>query len=129
MDLAHKVVDREGLSGGQVKKRAKEVADGDWAAKAVKDAIAAAQAAVTAAVVATTASTAATVRLTRAPQASAEVELGVAAALELEEQRVAPRASRRASHSTPASSPRGALVITGPKNAEPSKWMVGVPTS
>lgn len=59
MDLAHKVVDREGLSGGQVKKRAKEIAEGDWAAKAVKDAIAAAQAAVTAAIVATTATTAA----------------------------------------------------------------------
>src|SRR6476661_2888913 len=52
MDLAHKVVDREGVSARQVKRRAKEVADGDWAAKAVKDAIAAAQAAVAAAVVA-----------------------------------------------------------------------------
>ena len=28
-----------------------------------------------------------------------------------------------------ASSPRGTRVITGPKNATPSMWMVGVPTS
>ncbi len=60
MDLAHKVVDREGLPARQLKSRAKEVADGDWAAKAVKDAIAAAQAAVAAATVAATASAAAT---------------------------------------------------------------------
>jgi hypothetical protein len=60
MDLAHKVIDREGIPARQVKERAKQVADGDWAAKAVKDAIAAAQAAVTAAVVAATASTVAT---------------------------------------------------------------------
>jgi hypothetical protein len=60
MDLAHKVVDREGLPARQVKERARQVAEGEWAAKAVKDAIAAAQAAVTAAVVAATASTAAT---------------------------------------------------------------------
>jgi len=60
MDLAHKVVDREGLPGRMVKARAKEIADGDWAAKAVKDAITAAQAAVTAAVVGAAASTAAT---------------------------------------------------------------------
>ena len=57
LDLAHKVVDREGLPGREVKKRAKEVAEGDWAAKAVRDSIAAAQAAVTAAVVASTAAT------------------------------------------------------------------------
>jgi hypothetical protein len=60
MDLAHKVVDSDGLSRRQVKARAKEIADGDWAAKAVKDAITAAQAAMSAAVVAVTASTAAT---------------------------------------------------------------------
>lgn len=54
LGLAHKVVDREGLPAGEVKKRAKSLADGDWAAKAVKDAVAAAQAAVTAAMVATT---------------------------------------------------------------------------
>jgi hypothetical protein len=57
LDLAHKVIDREGLSGRDVKRRAKEISEGDWAAKAVKDAIAAAQAAVTAAVVASTAAT------------------------------------------------------------------------
>ncbi len=54
LGLAHKVVDREGLPAGEVKKRAKALADGDWAAKAVKDAVAAAQAAVTAVMVATT---------------------------------------------------------------------------
>ncbi len=60
MDLAHKVVDPDGLPRRQVKARAKEIADGDWAAKAVKDAITAAQAAMSAAVIAATASTAAT---------------------------------------------------------------------
>jgi hypothetical protein len=57
LDLAHKVIDRDGLSARDVKKRAKEVAEGDWAAKAVRDSIAAAQAAVTAAVIASTAAT------------------------------------------------------------------------
>jgi len=58
LDLAHKVVDREGLSAGDVKKRAKTIAEGDWAAKAVREAVAAAQAAITAGVmVATTAAT------------------------------------------------------------------------
>ena len=55
LDLAHKVVDREGLCAGDVRNRAKEVADGDGAAKAVRDSIAAAHTAVTAAVVASTA--------------------------------------------------------------------------
>ena len=59
LDLAHKVVDREGAPAREVKKRAKEIAEGDWAAKAVRDSIAAAQAAVTAAMVATTAATSA----------------------------------------------------------------------
>ncbi len=59
LDLVHKVVDREGLSARQVKRRAKEIAQGDWAAKAVRDSIAAAQAAVTAVIVASTAATAA----------------------------------------------------------------------
>ncbi len=54
IDRAHKVVDRDGLPASQVRKRAKEIAQGEWAAKAVKDAISAATAAVTAAVVATT---------------------------------------------------------------------------
>ena len=58
LDLAQKVVDREGLSAGDVKRRAKAIAEGDWAAKAVRDAVAAAQAAITAGVmVATTAAT------------------------------------------------------------------------
>ena len=34
-----------------------------------------------------------------------------------------------ASHSSPASSPRGIRVITGPKKALPLMWIVGVPTS
>jgi len=57
LDLAHKVVDREGAPARDLKKRAKEVAEGDWAAKAVRDSIAAAQAAVTAALVASSAAT------------------------------------------------------------------------
>jgi hypothetical protein len=60
MELAHKVVDPDGLPRRQLKARAKEISDGDWAAKAVKDAITATQAAMTAAVAAATASTAAT---------------------------------------------------------------------
>lgn len=49
IDRAHKVVDRHGLSRRDVKRRAKEIADGDWAAKAVRDAVRAAQAATSAA--------------------------------------------------------------------------------
>lgn len=55
---AHKTVDHQGMSGGEVRKRAKALADGDWAAKAVKDAIAASTAAMTAAVAAGGAATA-----------------------------------------------------------------------
>ena len=56
---ADKVVDRGDVPRSTVKARAKEIADGAWAAKAVKDAIAAATAAITAAVVvATTVTTA-----------------------------------------------------------------------
>ena len=36
--LAHKVVDREGLPAREIKKRAKEIAEGDWSAKAVSSA-------------------------------------------------------------------------------------------
>lgn len=57
LDLAHKVVDRRGRSSGEVKARAKEVAEGDFAARAVKDAIASTQAAMAAVMVATTATT------------------------------------------------------------------------
>jgi hypothetical protein len=46
VDRAHKVIDREGLSAREVKRRAKEIAEGDWAAKAVRDAVNAATAAV-----------------------------------------------------------------------------------
>ena len=55
IDRAHKVVDRDGLPASQVRKRAKQIAKGEWAAKAVRDAISASTAAVTAAVAATTA--------------------------------------------------------------------------
>jgi hypothetical protein len=60
VDRAHKTVPHEGLSDRAVKKRAKEVADGQWAAKAVKDAIAAATAATMAAMTAVTAAAVAT---------------------------------------------------------------------
>ncbi|WP_110239079.1 GOLPH3/VPS74 family protein [Nocardioides gilvus] len=59
IDHAHKVVDRGALSNGQVKKRAKAIAEGAWAAKAVRDAVAASQAAITAAVMASTTAAAA----------------------------------------------------------------------
>ncbi|QBR93917.1 GOLPH3/VPS74 family protein [Nocardioides euryhalodurans] len=57
VDQAHKVVDPDRLKARQVKRRAKDVAEGAWAADAVRDAVQAAQAAVTAAVVASTAAT------------------------------------------------------------------------
>ena len=49
IDRAHRSVDHEGLSAREVKRRAREVAEGDWAAKAVRDAVRAATAAMTAA--------------------------------------------------------------------------------
>lgn len=55
---AHKVV--PGLSAREVKKRAKEVAEGAWAAKAVRDAIAESYAAIGAVVAATAGATGAT---------------------------------------------------------------------
>ena len=45
VDRAHKTVPHDGIGSRQVRKRAKQVAEGQWAAKAVKDAIAAAAAA------------------------------------------------------------------------------------
>jgi len=55
VDRAHKVVDREGLSSGELRKRAKRLAEtmdeGDWAAAAVRDAVRAAASAVAAGVV------------------------------------------------------------------------------
>lgn len=54
IDKPHKVVDHDGLTAGEVRKRAKTIARGDWAAKAVRDAITASTAAITA-VAATTA--------------------------------------------------------------------------
>lgn len=58
MDVAHKVVRSDRYAPRDVKRRAKAVAEGDWAASGVKDAIASAQAAMTAAMVAVTATTA-----------------------------------------------------------------------
>lgn len=55
IDKPHKVVDHRGLSSGDVRKRAKRIGEGDWAAKAVRDAVAASTAAITAAIVASTA--------------------------------------------------------------------------
>ena len=55
MGIAHKVVDDEGTGGRPLKARAKQVAEGNWAAKAVKDSIAAAQAAVAASIAASSA--------------------------------------------------------------------------
>lgn len=51
---AHRVIDLRGARAGDVKARAKEIAEGAWAAKAVKDAIAASVAATTVAVTAAT---------------------------------------------------------------------------
>ncbi|WP_244932021.1 GPP34 family phosphoprotein [Nocardioides sp. W7] len=56
IDKAHKVVDHRGLPAKEVRKRAKAVAEGAWAAKAVRDAISASTAAIA---VATTAATSA----------------------------------------------------------------------
>ncbi|WP_243057905.1 GPP34 family phosphoprotein [Nocardioides sp. SR21] len=52
VDRAHKVVDHDGVPAKVVRKRAKEISEGAWAAKAVKDAISAATAAVAAVAVA-----------------------------------------------------------------------------
>jgi len=50
VDQAPKVLEHPGLSNGEVRKRAKAIARGDWAAQGVADAIAATNAAVTAAI-------------------------------------------------------------------------------
>lgn len=62
IDKAHKVVDHAGMPAREVKKRAKRISEGAWAAKAVRDAISASVAATTATTVAATtaATTAAT---------------------------------------------------------------------
>lgn len=59
LDKAHKVIDHDGLPVREVRRRAKEIAEGAWAAKAVRDAINASIAAMTAIVAASAASTAA----------------------------------------------------------------------
>ncbi|WP_426243856.1 GOLPH3/VPS74 family protein [Nocardioides sp. LHG3406-4] len=51
---AHRIIDRRGMPAGEVKARAKQISEGAWAAKAVKDAIAASVAATSAAVTAAT---------------------------------------------------------------------------
>lgn len=58
VDRAHRTIDNQGAPGRVVKARAKEIAEGEWAAKAVKDAVTAAQAAMTAVMVSTTAAAA-----------------------------------------------------------------------
>ena len=57
VDQAHKIIDRGDLPAKEVKHRAKEISEGAWAAKAVKDAVAAAQAAIVAVIVSTTVAT------------------------------------------------------------------------
>lgn len=54
IDQAHQVIDHEGMPTREVKQRAKQIAEGAWAAEAVRDAIAAMIAAVTAAVTVST---------------------------------------------------------------------------
>jgi hypothetical protein len=54
IDHAHKVVDRGGLPARTVKARAKEISQGAWAAKAVRDAVMATQAAIATSIAATT---------------------------------------------------------------------------
>jgi hypothetical protein len=46
IDKAHKVVDHQGMSSRDVRKRAKQISEGAWAAKAVRDAISASVAAI-----------------------------------------------------------------------------------
>lgn len=60
IDQVHRVLEHDGVSNGEVKTRAKSVAEGQWAAKGVADAIAATNAAVMAAVVTSAAATAGT---------------------------------------------------------------------
>ena len=57
VDQAHKVITAPGVSGREVKRRAAEIAEGAWAAEAVRDAIQAASAALIAVVAATTVAT------------------------------------------------------------------------
>ncbi|WP_181310403.1 GOLPH3/VPS74 family protein [Nocardioides campestrisoli] len=59
VDQAHRVVDRGALSSREVRKRAKAIAEGSWAAQGVRDAVAASTAAITAAVTTSAAVTAA----------------------------------------------------------------------
>ena len=89
VDRAHKTVPHDGVTDREVKKRAKEVAEGQWAAKAVKDAIAAATAATVAAMTAATAGAAADVELAEVGDQLGELlapALGVAGAVLLVEE-------------------------------------------
>jgi len=60
IDKAHKIVDHQGMSSRDVRKRAKQISEGAWAAKAVRDAISASTAAIAAVAASTAATTAAT---------------------------------------------------------------------
>ncbi|NGN96006.1 GPP34 family phosphoprotein [Nocardioides sp. KC13] len=60
IDLAHRVVDTRAVGSGTVKKRAKEIAHGDWAAKGVREVMDEVVAVMTTVMVATTVTTAAT---------------------------------------------------------------------
>lgn len=55
IDRAHRVLDRGDLAAREVRRRAKQVAEGEWAASAVSDAVKATQTAVAAAVIAASA--------------------------------------------------------------------------
>jgi hypothetical protein len=46
IDKAHKVVDHQGVSTREIRKRAKTISEGEWAAKAVRDAISTSTAAI-----------------------------------------------------------------------------------
>jgi hypothetical protein len=58
LDRVHKTVDHDGLGNRELKRRAKEIAEGNWAAAGVRAAIQAATAATAAVIAATTASAA-----------------------------------------------------------------------
>jgi hypothetical protein len=54
LDLAHRTIEHEGLGNREIKRRAKAIADGDWAAAGVRAAVQAATAATSAAIAAST---------------------------------------------------------------------------
>jgi hypothetical protein len=58
VDHAHKVIETHGVPAKEIRKRAKQIAEGEWAAKAVRDAVQAVQSAMVAVLVTTTVVTA-----------------------------------------------------------------------